>query len=555
MTTVWHQNVNVVTPWNATYAFPSQATQSRKQIVKVIPTTGTTYNPDSGSNRVIFNYPSDGYWNPMNSAISFKLRFLDSSNTAETVVRGLIKENAGVLNARTTADVAVNWNSYASTAKYAVLHLPSGDVECSVAASNASPSVLTISECTLTGDEIEALIGTGGTAPISIYPNETRLQPEGVHGLIYRYRAIYGGSPLEDIPEYAKLARALIEAGIAYGHSSTAGALMDGTYRSFTQDNVNNVASGSLPSQQDLMAVGPASLLSMARDEDGYRHYTFNLFAGLTRSSKLIPLKWMAAQFSIELELHRAASALLSTSSSARYEISDVCWIMELHEFDSMYDMTFKQGMDTMGIPIKFTSYSHQQKPLTSSSDYSLMERARSLKSALAIVADSSATTDPRQDSNVMYHNVANYRASGSFTAGGTACRITGYQWRIGGRYMPAQKVECRYGAAEAYLELAKTINTLGDYTFSGRIQPHEWSSSISAKQTAGEKFIIACEFENTDVFPNTISGLNAENQSDINLFIETSSASVAPGKTLHVFTARDNLLIVRNGHLVDLIM
>lgn len=552
MTTVWHQNVNVVTPWNATYSFPSQATQSRKQIVKVIPTTGTTYNPDSGSNRVIFNFPSDGYWNPMNSAISFKLRFLDSSNTAESVVRASVTQTGGTITA------SANLNAYVG--KKCILHLPSGDLETYLStATNVGASVCTFVDSVLTDAQVDSLIGTS-TVYLEIYPNESRLQPEGVHGLIYRYRAIYGGAPLEDIPEYAKLARCLSEAGVSVGHSNSAGAMHDGTYLpSFAKNDsligvANAIGAGGTATVQELLAVKGPACLSLLRDSDGYRQYTFNLFAGLTRSSKLIPLKWMAAQFSIELELHRAASAILSTSSTARYEISDVCWIMELHEFDSMYDMTFKQGMDTMGIPIKFTSYSHQQKPLTSSSDYSLMERARSLKSALAIVADSGATADPRQDSNVMYHNVGASRASGTFTLG-TKCTISEFQWRIGGRYMPAQKIECRYGAAEAYLELAKTMNTLGDYTFSGRIVPDDWSADLSQRQTAGEKFIMACEFENTDVFPNTISGLNAENQSDINLYIGTSNASVASGKTLHVFTARDNLLIVRNGHLVDLVM
>jgi hypothetical protein len=92
-----------------------------------------------------------------------------------------------------------------------------------------------------------------------------------------------------------------------------------------------------------------------------------------------------------------------------------------------------------------------------------------------------------------------------------------------------------------------KCFNTLGDYTFA----PPATAASFGGDSAT--TFLMAQEFECTDVFPNTIAGINAENQSDLTLKLESTNSFAAC--TLQTFVAFDNLLILREGHLVDLVM
>lgn len=100
------------------------------------------------------------------------------------------------------------------------------------------------------------------------------------------------------------------------------------------------------------------------------------------------------------------------------------------------------------------------------------------------------------------------------------ASLIREYQFRIGGRYYPSQPIRCTNGGAEAYCELLKAINTLGDYRYDCNIDVTEWQGTGKYSQDSdnygvvggnGNKFIMAGSFEFTDLDPNSISGINAE--------------------------------------------
>lgn len=126
--------------------------------------------------------------------------------------------------------------------------------------------------------------------------------------------------------------------------------------------------------------------------------------------------------------------------------------------------------------------------------------------------------------------------------------------------------MRCSYGGAEAYQELLKTIDTLGDYRVDTNIHLQEWQAQGSTTNGAsnyginggvGTKFIMASSFENTDVSPDQICGINAEEQSDIALSITggQSGPNASGPKTLHAFVAYDSMIIVRDGNVVDLIL
>lgn len=101
----------------------------------------------------------------------------------------------------------------------------------------------------------------------------------------------------------------------------------------------------------------------------------------------------------------------------------------------------------------------------------------------------------------------------------------------------------------------------MGDYTRGSKIDAHKWcafytDNSLSPfRSNGGESFIMACGFENTDVSPGTIAGINAEEQSDIALNVKCVGAIAPADKKLDIFMYYDALLVVRPGNNVELIM
>jgi len=179
-------------------------------------------------------------------------------------------------------------------------------------------------------------------------------------------------------------------------------------------------------------------------------------------------------------------------------------------------------------------------------------------------------------------------------------------------RYFPAQPVQCSTvvggtvpnGGAEAYVELGKALNTLGDYRLSSNVSVHNWAinplgtvpelstthsllseydydyqslrfkptgslvvSEASAAtpptgQTQGASytvagnlasscFVMAIDLETSNGLE--ISGLNAEEQSDIS-FIARYSAPQASGFVFDVFTHIDSMIVLRENNVLELI-
>jgi hypothetical protein len=146
------------------------------------------------------------------------------------------------------------------------------------------------------------------------------------------------------------------------------------------------------------------------------------------------------------------------------------------------------------------------------------------------------------------------------------------YQWRIGGQYYPAQPVRVSQALGanannaiargeESYLELMKAVNSLGDCTVSGGI--HFWNYTISGTNGCngeGSKFIMGTSFETPGLGPESINGINAEEQSDLALTIYGNQGgavgtTVGTAKKLEVFVNYDCMLLVRAGNVVDLVL
>lgn len=186
---------------------------------------------------------------------------------------------------------------------------------------------------------------------------------------------------------------------------------------------------------------------------------------------------------------------------------------------------------------------------------------------------------------------------------------VNSYQFRIGGRYFPAAPVQCSAtvggaitnGAAEAYKELQKSLNIVGDYrlstatnatkwglqaTSAGLLQEFDYSYALGAVSSTGIPTMTAVEAK-ANAFCGTIasscfgmatdletsngveiSGLNAEEQSDIAFIANWKSAQVTGAtqtinsnsitggvpSALEVYSYYDAMIILRENNVLELI-
>ena len=262
----------------------------------------------------------------------------------------------------------------------------------------------------------------------------------------------------------------------------------------------------------------------------------------------------MASQLAIEITLEQVNNCIFAGATPANtnwttfqqqalsYSVGNINLIPEILEFDSSYDEAFLRGLQTGGIPIKFSSWHTFLFSSQSSSIVNLLiqERLRSVKSLF--------TVQRRAQPNIVVDNGATFFD----TSSNGQSTLQNYQYRIGGRYFPAAPVQCSTttgsavsnGGAEAYLELQKAVNIVGDYrlstpanilrwgmqsTSSGVLQEFDFTRSLSgfdenncpvvpspgAGNLAGtlgsQCFAAAVSLETSNGIE--ISGLNAEEQ------------------------------------------
>ncbi len=109
-----------------------------------------------------------------------------------------------------------------------------------------------------------------------------------------------------------------------------------------------------------------------------------------------------------------------------------------------------------------------------------VQERSRSVKALFAVQRRPTASYGV--DNGATFFDTS-YNSAGSVAAGYTAGTLQSYQYRIGGRYFPAAPVQTAAigasspnGGAEAYLELEKALNIVGDYRLSTNVNAKTWA-------------------------------------------------------------------------------
>lgn len=273
----------------------------------------------------------------------------------------------------------------------------------------------------------------------------------------------------------------------------------------------------------------------------------------------------------------------VAATGNPTYTVTNVNMIPEVLEFDASYDAMFALGLREGGVPIKFSSWHTYIFSVGGQSTINLQiqERSRSVKALFAV--QRRAPEIINADAHAMFFE----------TAGGT---LQNFQYRIGARYYPAQPAQLNATTtvtncgAEALVELQKALNVVGDYRLSTGINTLKWAlpyatfspdytNTIAIQEadylgtvtgfSAGgipavtvpqyplagncgsSCFAMAIDLETSNGVE--ISGLNAEEQSDISL-MANYSAPQAAGYVMEVYAYYDAMLVLRENNTLDLI-
>jgi len=219
--------------------------------------------------------------------------------------------------------------------------------------------------------------------------------------------------------------------------------------------------------------------------------------------------------------------------------------------------------------------------------EFLIQERSRSVKSLFAV--QQLSTKSLTHDNGATFFDTGAYGLSSAIS----------YQYRIGGRYYPAAPVELSVsgqpqsnGGAEAYAELSKALNTVGDYRLSSPCNAKSWAMTtpnigmqdqdfktcLVALGLVNEPVVApAATFEGVDNlgfcggFPsanfcmavnletsagNEVAGLNAEEQSDIALKCTYAYPQGTAGfaTQMNIYSYFDGMIILRENNVIELV-
>jgi len=542
-------SAETIVPWNARYSFPSQANAATKLTPRIPPKNGANFKP---GDVIRLEFPAQGYVNPLNTTLEFDVTLQGWSDG---------------INAALNAEI-------------------------------------------------------------------TRFQ-NNIQSIFQRVRLLYGATPSEDIINYNVIVRSLTEwtstnqtgtidqtsiaegiGGVTIGKSNSASyglvnvrdSYIQGINSSLNTTPANFTAGTGFfntpngQSQSGFQGNGGTNLTSYTCT----RRYQVTFALGLFNQDKLIPTKFMASQLAIELTLEQVNSCIFSTKNAGIvgvapiYGVGNVNLIPEILVFDSSYDAMFLKGLQEGGVPIKFSSwhtfiFGTQQ---SSTMMLQIQERSRSVKALFAVQRRAPPTINT--DSGATFFD-------SSVQDGVNGNSMQNYQYRIGGRYYPASPVQLSTtpgsgvtnGGAEAFLELQKALNIVGDYRLSASCNTMRWalppqtalsgpatgntqlneldySQNIQSWGPLGHPTLSLATVAGVGVLGNSfagnlgsncfamainletsngveISGLNAEEQSDISLQIYWKAAQSATN-VIEVYSYYDAMWVLRENNVLELI-
>ena len=199
-----------------------------------------------------------------------------------------------------------------------------------------------------------------GPSDFASVANETRFQ-NNIQSIFNRVRIMYGSTPLEDIINYNQIVRNLTEwtatnqtntldqlsiaegiGGTVYNQDTSSNSGVVNVRQKFIQ-GISTTSSGLVAPQ--FGAVPVLDSTATAPTYSTTRRYQVNLACGLLTQDKLIPVKFMASQLAIEIQLEQAIACMYTkivpAATPPTYFVSNVALIPEILEFDASYGNFF----------------------------------------------------------------------------------------------------------------------------------------------------------------------------------------------------------------------
>jgi hypothetical protein len=627
----------VVTPWNARYSYPSQANKATKMTPRIPPKNGAAFQPGQ---IIRLEFPAQGYVNPLNTMLQFdvvlyapvvssggwavrfqnniqsifnRVRLLYGANPQEDLLQyGLLVRcltewtSTNQMNNVNQASIADGiGGSYTSEISSAVGARAAVGTSITVTANVVT--IVSAAATTANGYSLGGYVTIDGAIVGSGNVNGTFLITAFTSGSVLSYNAVASGTITgTTYTTPVSLARGMVNSrqDLIQGLQ---GNLVSGAAPNVNDDDnwqqTYGQGSGLVPNNNAaLIPAGcPANATGALNTATGagcfsVRRYMVNFALGLFTQDKLIPTKYMASQLAIEITLEQANACIYQsigtavTTTSANYAVGNVALIPEIIEFDDTYDEQFLKGLESGGVPIKFSTWHYFQFTTQGASSLQLQitERSRSVKGIFAV--------QRRSPPGFAYDSHACLFDSNPSINSTTGSSMQQFQYRIGGRYFPAAPVQLTQpggtittGGAEAYIELEKFLNIVGDSRLSTNTTALNWaipaiinqsinilpeydysfahvgfsavgipiyiisecSSSCFVGNSPSSAFACAINFETSNGIE--ISGLNAEEQSDIS-FNVMWSANQAVGFSVECFTYVDVMWVLRPNNYLDLI-
>jgi len=493
-----HEGMDEVIPYNAKFEFPSQATRTLKTTVKIQPKTSDAYF--EAGRTIRFEFPANGYLNPMESYLEFEV-FLninqsvtgtDSANTVDTLKSTFARLNNNVASIFNRVRLLYGGTVIEDILDCGLLERLLTEVGVSKDYADGLGGMNGIGSV---DQRASHLVSAGGCLDLNVGGAYTAGSNNALSS-VYNptiFSPIQGGSTV---------------AGVAGSFGVPAAVSAQSNYVSVASNKPNP--------------------LSFAR------RYCMRIPLGLFQQRKLLPLKWMGSQLAIEFTIEKPIERFVivqgpndnisqGNSSYPVFGITDVNLINTVYEFEANYDKVFYEALKKSGVPIKFSSWHHTPASIASGSlNIPVQERSRSVKAAIAAITPSQASFTGDFHSTFscfrpsLLPNISSTLTAAGFVDAGVAVtnngtpksRLLEYQWRIGSRYFPAQPVEVHTstvtegtaqtasasvsltsaasvtGSApahcegmEALLEAEKAFNVLGAYQTGCQFKANQWAN------------------------------------------------------------------------------
>jgi hypothetical protein len=479
----------VVVPFNARYSFPTQANKAVKVTPRVPPVSGTTFTPTSGPIRITL--PAQGYMNPRNTTLSFDVTLTGGTTGDNELTRfqnniQSIFQRARLMYGSTPLEDIPNYNVIVRqltewTGTNQIMTMDQSSINEGIGGVTYGNQVhgsklpgiqgMVTANCPATGRSAYVTMNSG--------TNQSSLVGDDIYS--------------QSAQPYAAVWDASVAATVAKDiNVALNGQSLVSTRQKYIQglDYTNGPVGANLILKNGLTNQGgvPNTILSGTNQFSCTRRYTVRLALGLFNQEKLIPLKWMASQLTVELTLAPAASCLFNriapTAGTPTYSVSNVNLIPEILEFDASYDAMFLKGLREGGVPIKFSSwhtFAYNASGLNTI-NFVIPEKSRSVKSVFTI--QRRGTDLITTDSGAAFFASGTNSDVANFATASALGTLQSYQYRVGGRYFPAAPVQCSLtpssthsnGGAEALMELQKALNTMGDSRLSVSINSTRWA-------------------------------------------------------------------------------